>query len=256
ASAPEGLGRKRRTDIWKHFCYNLSERKTMCTVTEHGERHCGYKLGGKNTTNLKRHLKAHHPALYAASPEQISKEKMIAQWIARSGLPVRTVEDDAFIHMIESIDKRLAVPKKTKINNLVDQLYDDEKQKFRKQLTKVRKITLGLDIWTKRGLTASFLAISACYFCPQEEKAKHILLTLVQLSHPHTAECIKTCVDRCTEEWGIPKNKILTVITDNGSNMVTAFKKSEEYDDHSTTEEDSQEDSEEDSDDVEVEDQR
>ncbi|XP_057201522.1 uncharacterized protein LOC130561312 [Triplophysa rosa] len=181
---------------------------------------------------------------------------MIAQWIARSGLPVRTVEDDAFIHMIESIDKRLAVPKKTKINNLVDQLYDDEKQKFRKQLTKVRKITLGLDIWTKRGLTASFLAISACYFCPQEEKAKHILLTLVQLSHPHTAECIKTCVDRCTEEWGIPKNKILTVITDNGSNMVTAFKKSEEYDDHSTTEEDSQEDSEEDSDDVEVEDQR
>ena len=31
-------------------------------------------------------------------------------------------------------------------------------------------------------------------------------------------------MDRCTEDWGIPKEKILTVITDNGSNMVAAFK--------------------------------
>lgn len=187
----------------------------------------------------------------ADSPEQISKEKMIAHWIGRSGLPARTVEDDDFILMIESIDKKLAVPKKTKINNLVYQLYNDEKQKFREQLTTARKINLGMDIWTKRGLTASFLAISACYFCTQEEKAKHILLNLVQLSHPHTADCIKTCVDRCTQEWGIPKNKILTVITDNGSNMVAAFKNTEQDDHSSSTDEESQEDSEEDSEDVE-----
>jgi len=40
------------------------------------------------------------------------------------------------------------------------------------------------------------------------------------------------------------KNKILTVITDNGSNMVAAFKNNEQ-DDHSSTEEESQDDSEE-----------
>lgn len=191
----------------------------------------------------------------ADSPEQMSKEKMIAQWIGRSGLPARTVEDDDFILMIESIDKKLAVPKKTKINNLVDHLYYDEKQKFREQLIIARKINLGLDIWTKRGLTASFLAISACYFCPQEEKAKHILLNLVQLSHPHTADCIKACVDRCTQEWGIPQNKILTVITDHGTNMVAAFK-NKEQDDHSSTEDESQEDNEDDSESEDVEDQR
>lgn len=82
----------------------------------------------------------------ADSPEQISKEKMIAQWIGRSGLPARTVEDDDFILMIESIDKKLAVPKKSKINNLVDQLYNDEKLKFREQLATACKINLGLDI--------------------------------------------------------------------------------------------------------------
>lgn len=66
-ASASGLGRKRRTDVWKHFCFNSSEGKTLCNVTEeHGERPCGYKLCGKNTTNLKRHLKAHHPAAYAS----------------------------------------------------------------------------------------------------------------------------------------------------------------------------------------------
>ncbi|KAK3521076.1 hypothetical protein QTP86_007004, partial [Hemibagrus guttatus] len=36
-------------------------------INENGEKPCGYEIGGKNTTNLKRHLKAHHPAIYAAS---------------------------------------------------------------------------------------------------------------------------------------------------------------------------------------------
>lgn len=35
----------------------------------------------------------------------------------------------------------------------------------------------------KKGLTASLLAISACYFCTQENKWKHTLLRLDQISH-------------------------------------------------------------------------
>lgn len=81
------------------------------------------------------------------------------------------------------------------------------------------------------------------------------MLKLVQLSHPHTADCIKACVDRCTQEWGIPQNKILTVITDHGTNMVAAFK-NKEQDDHSSTEDESQEDNEDDSESEDVEDQR
>lgn len=129
--------------------------------------------------------------------------------------------------MMETFDKRLTIPKRTKINNLVDKIYDGEKQKFKERLATARKITIGLDIWTKKGLTASFLAISACFFCTVENKAQHILLRLDQLPHPHTAECIKTRVDQCTEDWGIPQHKILTVITDNGSNMIAAFKDNE-----------------------------
>lgn len=49
------------------------------------------------------------------SQEQIAKEKAIAQWI---GLPARTGEDEDFLLMMETIEKRL----KTKINKV----YNDE----------------------------------------------------------------------------------------------------------------------------------
>lgn len=88
----------------------------------------------------------------------------------------------------------------------------------------MRKVSIGIDLWTKKGLTASFLAISSCYFCAELQTPQHILLALEQVAHPHTAQTIKACVDKCMQEWGISHEKIITVITDNGSNMVAAFK--------------------------------
>ena len=59
-----GTGRQIRIDIWTVLNYNLTENKTQCTAIT-GEKPCGFKIGGKNTTNLKRHLKAHNPVIYA-----------------------------------------------------------------------------------------------------------------------------------------------------------------------------------------------
>lgn len=126
--------------------------------------------------------------------------------------------------MIEAFDKKLTVPKKTKINNLIEKHYEEEMTKFKKRLCGARKVSIGIDLWTKKGLSASFLGISCCFFCVDQNNPEHILLALEQVAHPHTAQSIKACVDKCMQEWGISNNKILTVITDNGSNMVAAFK--------------------------------
>jgi len=102
-------------------------------------------------------------------------------------------------------------------------MYKEEKEKIKQNLATARRITTGLDIWTKKGLTASFLGISACYFNPEDNKAEHKLLNLKEMVHPHTAESISTLVEESMEEWGIPREKVLTTITDNGSNMVASF---------------------------------
>lgn len=65
------------------------------------------------------------------------------------------------------------------------------------------------------------------------------LLNLEQVAHPHTAQSIKACVDKCLQEWEIPKEKVLTIITDNGSNMVAAFKQTKAEETSSDSEEDS-----------------
>lgn len=160
--------------------------------------------------------------------EQEIRERALALWLGRSGLPVRTVEDKNFIQMMEVFDKNFIIPPKNRMSSLIESIYQDEKEKYKKRLTSARKITIGLGIWTPRGLSASFLAVSASYFCTVLSKPEHILLGLEQIPHPHTASSIKASVDKCTERWGIPDNKILTVITDNGSNMVAAFRPEEE----------------------------
>nr|XP_055062979.1 E3 SUMO-protein ligase ZBED1-like [Misgurnus anguillicaudatus] len=186
-------GRKRREDLWAHFTFDDEQNKTKCKA-------CGAVIRGKNTTNLKRHLQMSHPDIFSKlqkypdeggapsakkakishqniaeallgttkyksnDKEQQVKEEAIAKWIGRSGLPLTTVEDEDFILMIETFDKKLTVPKKTKISNLSEKHYEDEMTKFKKRLCGARKVSIGIDLWTKKGLSASFLGISCCFF--------------------------------------------------------------------------------------------
>ena len=44
------------------------------------------------------------------------------------------------------------------------------------------------------------------------------------MPHPHSAENIRDTLDPVIKEWDIPLTKVNVVITDNGSNMVKAFR--------------------------------
>uniref|UniRef100_A0A1A8RHQ3 Si:dkey-13n23.3 n=1 Tax=Nothobranchius rachovii TaxID=451742 RepID=A0A1A8RHQ3_9TELE len=207
-------GRKRREDVWSHFSYDNIATKTTC-------RECGLSFRGKNTTNLKRHLQNGHFAIFSElqktiadggqpatkkakmsnqniedaftsttkyksdAKEQQIKEEAIATWFGCTGLPVTTVDED-FILMMESLDKKFTVPKKTKISNLIEKHYENKKATFKKRLSSARK-------------------------------------------------SIKACVEKCMQEWGILNEKVLTVITDDGSNMVAAFKHSAPEDEDSSS---------------------
>ena len=41
--------------------------------------------------------------------------------------------------------------------------------------------------------------------------------------HTHAAELSSTLIEESMEEWGIPREKVLTTMPDNGSNMVPSF---------------------------------
>ena len=72
-----------------------------------------------------------------------------------------------------------------------------------------------------------------------ENEAQH-MLRLDQIAHPHTAECVKTDLTDAQRTGEFHKNRILTVITDNGSNMIAAFKPNESNGSSSSEEESSE----------------
>ena len=89
-------------------------------------------------------------------------------------------------------------------------------------ITKGRRFTIGMDCWSKKGLSASYLGISVCFFHPKHQASLHFLLNLYQIAHPHTGEMIASKLCSSMNQWGIEPKKVLMVVTDNGVNMVKA----------------------------------
>ena len=98
------------------------------------------------------------------------------------------------------------------------------KRKLQKLLTSARKVTICLDGWTKKGLTESFLGISASFFDPQQRVCRHALLSLLELTESHTGEMLSSSLEKFLKDWHIPASKVLLVVSDNGANMVKAYR--------------------------------
>jgi hypothetical protein len=87
-----------------------------------------------------------------------------------------------------------------------------------------RYFVTGMDCWSKKGLTASFLGISASFYSPKHKTALHFLLNLWQIDHPHTGEMIADRLCSSLAKWGIEQRRVLMVVTDNGANMIKAVR--------------------------------
>jgi hypothetical protein len=69
-------GRKRESEVWKHFNYIEHCRKSQCTVVdEKSKKPCGMLIAGKNPTNLKSHLSSRHEVIFAKIKSQEDQVK-------------------------------------------------------------------------------------------------------------------------------------------------------------------------------------
>lgn len=110
------------------------------------------------------------------------------------------------------------------MNRLMTDQFAVRSAKLKERLMKARKMTICLDGWSKKGLTVSYLGISACYFDPITSQPCHSFLNLREIQHPHTGDMLAACLTHCFEQWGITEKQVLLIVTDNGSNMVKAIR--------------------------------
>lgn len=111
-----------------------------------------------------------------------------------------------------------------KLTTLLGDEYSTVSTAVAADLQRCRRLVLTMDGWSKRGLNGSYLAISASFFHPTSHKPVHVLLNLHAISHPHTGDMIADKILLTLKKWNIEDSKVLTIITDNGSNMVKAIK--------------------------------
>ena len=95
------------------------------------------------------------------------------------------------------------------------------KGNLQQYLSQARKINVYTDIWTKSGVSSSYLGITAHSFSTHDHRRHRVALAVRKLPHPYNTEnIIKDTVDEVLQEWDIPITKLNIVITDNGSNML------------------------------------
>ena len=115
------------------------------------------------------------------------------------------MDNSEFRELIEELDPIYTVPHQKKIGIEIEKVYQNVKGKISDSLKGASKISTCADIWSKPGMTASFLDITAHYFCSSDNQYHTITLAVCHLPSPHTAEIISKTVEDILLEWNIPK---------------------------------------------------
>jgi len=122
--------------------------------------------------------------------EKRKRDDALVSMVIGCGLPMTTVEKPTFRDFCTSLDPRYKVPSRGKLNQLFDHKYMHLKKQVIEALKYARRITVGMDIWTKKGYTSSYLCITASFFHLKSHRAVHELLNLFTINHPHTGDKI------------------------------------------------------------------
>jgi hypothetical protein len=140
------------------------------------------------------------------------------------GVPFHVVQKDAFKHFCTTLDSKYSVPCNKKLVKLAIDKYQQSVLQLKDAIKHARLFHLGMDIWTQKGYTSSYLAITVCFFNPKTHAVVHAMLNLFSIAHPHTGDMISDKITECLQQWNISREKVFLIITDNGSNMVRALK--------------------------------
>lgn len=91
------------------------------------------------------------------------------------------------------------------------------------------KIHLTVNIWAKKGLTSSYIEVTAQFLRKEKNVGTEdveivdLVLELIEFPPPHTGLRIAVELLRVIKEWGI-LDRVGFVLTDSGSNMIRLFK--------------------------------
>ncbi|XP_008180283.1 zinc finger BED domain-containing protein 1-like [Acyrthosiphon pisum] len=110
-------------------------------------------------------------------------------FICKDKRPFHVIDGKGFQHLLKELSPSYKIPCATTLKQLLDNKYDVMKQSLKKTLLKS--------------------------FC----------LSVIELKEQHTGDYISKILNQTLEDWEIEKDNVVTIVTDNGSNMISAVNK-------------------------------
>jgi hypothetical protein len=218
------------------------------------------KIGSSSTTNLYQHLRNHHPSQHSEvlgakrkrpnvedirtqqqtlessfnravpfsndSDKHVAITKAIAVCICKDALPISLVENDGFRSLIRTLEPRYIMPSRKHLSKqVIPKLYGNVKESLITDLQSLSFYSVTTDGWTNVSMTP-FMSLTVHYITAEWTLVSKNLQTGF-LPLDHTGENICDMIKAMLSNWNLDLENLVSVTTDNGSNMIAACRKLE-----------------------------
>jgi hypothetical protein len=237
--------------IWSYFNQFVPippyKRIVQCLVQEeNGTKECGHIMGTDNSTgNFISHLAKHNitEETHKRKMQEIKENKKDSQLtipqmlrsnpviknrrdhkfigiLVKDQRPISIRDNIGFVEFIHEFDPNYQFPSEKKCKNLLAEGYNQTKEVLSNKMEKeVISCSLTADLWTARS-RSGYLGVT-CAYIDNSFKLCETTLAIRYLPYPHTAENIVELLNQIINAWNL-NEKVFTITTDNGSNMVRA----------------------------------
>lgn len=257
ASEEELVGKKKTNGsiIWRWFGFKVSDEQQNNVFCRECRKSVATK--GSSTTNLYHHLQLRHKVQYEecvklravaqtakssevpavkqttlqhsytrAVPYDTKSEKWgeitkaVAYHIAKDMVPISTVEQEGFIQLLKTLDRRYQLPsRKYFTREALPKMYTDVRQSLAAQLTKVSHFALTTDMWSSR-TCEPYMSVTIHFM--EDWELKTACLQTSYFPQDHTGEHIAEALQDVLKTWKLNPTGLVAITTDNGANIVKA----------------------------------
>ena len=220
---------KKPSNMWKHIDKQTDPENPKCKLC------CKVFSKHSSTTTLRNHLNNKHKSIYKEAGQStldfLKKSfydkktnseivKFLIKWIVIDMLPFSLVENKYFKEFLQKLNSKFQCPSCFALKDCITSEFDTKRGHIINFIKNIPSCCSFItDIWSSLKNEA-FIGVTIHYI-NNEWELKHLTLEVYQIIGSHTGSAIYEFLNNLLVEFEI-KKKIISITTDNGSNMVTA----------------------------------
>lgn len=246
--------RAKRSAVWMHFsnCTEDDTEVVKCNVCSATIQH------SKNTSNMWSHLRRFHKNIlnnssdeknvitaftssgsgtrqntarnndnvqkYPADSKRFKEiTYFLIKMIAEDVRPLSIVSDAGFIGFVKSLNEKYKIPdRKTIVGKYLPEIYSEKCKEIQGKLLATQRVHLTVDLWTDVHRQMSFFGTTVHFFGTESLEADTLQVSYFPMRH--TSDNLHEVLIETARTWEII-SKIHSIVSDNGSDVVAAIRK-------------------------------